>query len=236
MATRLRGRPRAARRSAVSGGDDQVMAVLSQARLPALALLLVALACLGGCGGHRGVRVAEPYRLSGAACLRSLDANGISRAPWAVNPPRSCAIATPLITPRSRTVRFDPPLRTSCGLLAAWADFEPRLQAAARRYLGSPVAVVRHYGSYACRNVAGSSRPSQHARARAIDLAGFVTADGRTVSVRDDYDGWGAKGRFLRAAAAAACRNFSAVLTPNTDRAHGDHLHLDLGPWRLCDA
>ena len=31
-----------------------------------------------------------------------------------------------------------------------------------------------------------------------------------------------------------ACRRFSVVLTPNSDRFHQDHIHVDIGPWRKC--
>jgi hypothetical protein len=75
---------------------------------------------------------------------------------------------------------------------------------------------------------------SEHATGRAIDLAGFELADGSRVSVKDDWDE-GQRGRFLREIATRACAYFSVVLTPETDRHHRDHLHLDVGPWRACD-
>ena len=41
--------------------------------------------------------------------------------------------------------------------------------------------------------------------------------------------------RLLQLAASAACRWFGVVLTPDSDRWHQDHIHVDLGPWRRCD-
>ena len=65
---------------------------------------------------------------------------------------------------------------------------------------------------------------------------GFVDTDGRVITVADGWRGPFDQRRFLRAAATGACRWFGVVLTPDTDRLHQDHIHLDLGPWRRCDA
>jgi hypothetical protein len=46
--------------------------------------------------------------------------------------------------------------------------------------------------------------------------------------------GAGPKRVFLRALAERACAYFNVVLTPETDRYHYNHLHLDIGPYRLC--
>ncbi len=54
------------------------------------------------------------------------------------------------------------------------------------------------------------------------------------VSVKRD---WGKRGKardFLRAVAAQACHYFDEVLTPDSDRDHVDHIHLDLGRYKLC--
>ena len=102
--------------------------------------------------------------------------------------------------------------------------------------MGSPVVAVRHYGSFACRGMTGNAgRASLHAQARALDIAGFQLADGRVVTV---LTGWsGPRGPAPVPAGAlplAACRQFSVVLTPNSDRFHQDHIHVDIGPWRKC--
>ena len=123
----------------------------------------------------------------------------------------------------------------TCRLAAAWALFDAHaLQPAARRHLGQPVVRVRHLGTYACRNVRGGTRLSEHANGNAIDVAGFVLADGREVAVLRDWNDPGERGAFLRAARDGACRFFGAVLGPDHDAAHRDHLHLDRGPWRTC--
>lgn len=101
---------------------------------------------------------------------------------------------------------------------------------AARIYLGSSVVRVETMGSYACRNVAGSSRRSAHATAQAIDVAAFHLADGRRVSVLDDWDeGTSAEREFLRIVQRSACKRFETVLGPEYNAAHRNHFHLERG-------
>jgi hypothetical protein len=111
---------------------------------------------------------------------------------------------------------------------AAWARFG--VDRAAREVFGSPLGRIETMGSYSCRDVAGSSRRSAHATARAIDVSAFVLADGRRISV---LDGWSAgssqERRFLRLVYASACKRFGTVLGPDYNAAHRDHLHLEAG-------
>jgi hypothetical protein len=190
----------------------------------------------GGCGGRpESASRAELYRLSGRACLALLAERGIVAQTWRRTPERSCQVDTPVRAAAGSSTVFAPPLETSCAMLVAWSDFEADIDRAARRHLGSPVAAVRHYGSYACRRMTGNAgRPSLHARARALDISGFELADGRIVTVLDGWRGTRAEQRFLRAVASAACRRFSVTLTPASDRRHRDHFHVDIGPWRSC--
>ncbi|WP_374390754.1 extensin family protein [Brevundimonas sp.] len=116
------------------------------------------------------------------------------------------------------------------------------LQPAAREILGSPVARVENFGTYSCRRIYGSSnvddRPSEHARANALDVAAVTLENGRKVSVLADWDGQGPAGesgaRFLERARGGGCRLFSNVLTPDYNAAHADHLHLDAAPRGVC--
>jgi hypothetical protein len=116
------------------------------------------------------------------------------------------------------------------------------LQPAAQEILGSRVARVDNYGSYACRRIYNSDRPqdrpSEHARANALDVAGVTLEDGRRVSVVADWDGAGpaetAGGRFLKRIREGGCRVFATVLSPEYNEAHRDHLHLDGASRGLC--
>ncbi len=116
------------------------------------------------------------------------------------------------------------------------------LRPEARRLFGTDVARVDDMGAYACRRIYGSTdasqRPSEHARANALDVAGVTLTDGRRVSVQADWNGAGPAGAqgstFLKALRDGGCRIFSTVLTPDYNAAHADHLHLDGAPNSLC--
>ena len=108
------------------------------------------------------------------------------------------------------------------------------VQPAAEVELGEPIARIDHFGTFACRNIAGSGTPSQHASANALDIAGFRTVSGRRITVAGDFHDLGAKGRFLRRVRDGACPWFRAVLSPDYNAAHRDHLHLDRGMFGTC--
>jgi hypothetical protein len=120
--------------------------------------------------------------------------------------------------------------------LALWLEHE--VQPAARQHLGQPVRSVRSYGGYACRNIVGSSFlsgvRSQHAIANAVDIAGFVLADGRRIGVQGNWHADTGEGRFLRGVHRRACAYFRVVLGPDHNAAHHDHFHLDRGPLSRC--
>lgn len=116
------------------------------------------------------------------------------------------------------------------------------LQPAAQEVFGTGVRQVNSYGTYSCRRIYGlagpSNRPSEHARANALDVAGVTLEDGRIVTLSDDWDGQGPTGRegatFLRRIRDGACRVFPTVLSPAYNAAHADHLHLDGARQSLC--
>ena len=117
------------------------------------------------------------------------------------------------------------------------------LQPAARETFGSEVARVDNYGSYSCRRIYGSDRvgdrPSEHARANALDVAGVTLEDGRRVTLAADWDGDGPAGRegsaFLHRLSRGACQVFATVLGPEYNAAHEDHLHFDGAQRGLCN-
>ena len=105
----------------------------------------------------------------------------------------------------------------------------------AEEIFGSEIQRIEHLGAYSCRRLYGrDSGPwSEHATANAIDIAGFVLADGTRISVLNDWSGEGYKAQFLRRVRDDACNSFSTVLSPDYNAAHADHFHLDMSPrWR----
>ncbi len=106
----------------------------------------------------------------------------------------------------------------------------------AQDWLGSPLTSVYHAGTYACRRQRGNNSGawSEHAFANAWDITGFGLADGRVISVLNDWDGDTAKQRFLREVRREACKIFRVTLSPDYNAAHKDHFHLDMGPATAC--
>lgn len=118
------------------------------------------------------------------------------------------------------------------------------VQPAAEAALGSGVVAIQHLGTANCRRIGGGDEGnwSEHATGNAIDIAGFVLADGRRISVQKDWSGQGPSGEdgsaFLHMVRDSACTGFSTVLSPDYNAAHADHLHLDQarrsGGWSTC--
>jgi hypothetical protein len=113
---------------------------------------------------------------------------------------------------------------------------------AAQRHLGTTVAELKVAASYSCRpiNHQWGGRLSEHGHANALDVAAFVLADGRTVTVKAGWNGNEGERAFLRSIHQGACSEFTTVLGPNADSYHRDHFHLDLarhgrdGLMRIC--
>ena len=90
---------------------------------------------------------------------------------------------------------------------------------------------VTHMGTLNCRERRGSGLMSEHSFGTAIDVSAI---DGAVVSKH--WKDKGSKGDTLREAASVACKYFSNVLTPETNRLHHNHFHLDSGVGFKCDA
>ena len=137
-------------------------------------------------------------------------------------------------------LRFSASFLASCPLAVAYAMFERHaLQPLAEQHFGVRVTRLQHLGSYACRNVRGGTRRSEHASANALDLAAVTLADGRRISLREDWQSrpraqQTAEAAFLRDLRDGACRFFRTVLGPDYNAAHADHLHVDMGGFNIC--
>jgi hypothetical protein len=126
--------------------------------------------------------------------------------------------------------------------LALW--LRHGVQPAAEAALGSRVVGIQHLGTANCRRIGGGEDGnwSEHAIGNAIDVAGFVLADGRKISVLKDWKATGSPDEgasaFLHMVRESACTAFSTVLSPDYNAAHVDHLHLDQakrsGGWSAC--
>jgi len=129
--------------------------------------------------------------------------------------------------------------RVTCEMtasLALWMTHE--VQPRAQQMLGARIASVQHFGTYACRNMKGnphwSGVRSEHARANALDVAGFTLSNGKQISVLRDWGKATPEGRFLRAIHAGACPYFRVAIGPDYNQAHRNHFHYDRGIYRKC--
>lgn len=174
-----------------------------------------------------------------AACLDALETGDVRHTPQApLSDGERCGI-DPRITLRDLGAARVQPVETRCQTALRLAMWEGHgLQAAAMRHFGQQVREILHFSSYSCRALrterGESGRMSTHARANAIDVSGFVLADGTRIDIRRDWKGAGPKSGFLRDAFAAACLWFPVALGPEYNALHADHFHLQNTGWGLC--
>lgn len=179
--------------------------------------------------------LSPPPILTGSECLADLKANAARFESVAMPPDGDCVVETP-VRARSLAIPLATPVRMSCGLADRLTRFDREVVAPeARRLLGKEVSAIRHFGAYACRDEKSSRHQlSQHAYGKAFDFAGVTLADGSRIDVAKDWDDDDERGTYLHTLAKRACAYFSVVLTPESNDLHHDHLHLDVGPDRLC--
>lgn len=187
-------------------------------------LLLLMLAACGG------VPETLSSRAGGLDCWARLQALGVVATPVPRLGEGRCGLIDGVRVQSFGAVSLDPPAAMTCPLAlqtAQWLD--EVVQPASQAMLGARVAKVGHWGTYRCRAMGGSWRASEHAYANALDVSQVTVTDGRTLTVRRD---WALP--FWKRVAMGACALFSVVLSPDHDRAHADHLHLDLGDGLHC--
>lgn len=169
-------------------------------------------------------------------CEQALGSSGLRVAHQADSPDAKCPLNDTLRV-QGGDVALSSSFLASCRLAVSFALFERHaLQPAAQAVYGQAVIRVDHMGSFACRNVYGreNGRRSQHATANALDIAGFLLADGRSISVLKEWPKDNQDARFLRQVRDGACDVFSVVLSPDYNAAHRNHFHVDVGPWWVC--
>jgi len=214
-----------------------------------LALLLPAQLVIWGCSQSvRFLAKEEPWREDEErACLTT----GVVReSPFvavrdSLGGPSVCGALRPFTVAAAAQglVQLRPPALVRCPMVPAIDRWVERVVVpASRDHLGVQVVELRLAASYACRpmnNVDGANL-SEHGHANAVDVSGFVLADGRIVNVKSGWWGALAERNFLRDVHRGACSVFTTVLGPAYDLNHRDHLHLDLarhgrdGEGRIC--
>lgn len=209
-----------------------------------IALLVGAALLLKGCSGFFG-SWGEPKReawrsQAEAQCLSS----GRVKVSAYVQPmpeydgPGFCGADRPfkVSATASGTVAVKPTANINCPMTAALDDWvEKVVQPNAMASVGQPVVEVKLLASYGCRRINNRTIGSfsEHAFMNALDVGGFVFADGSEVTV---LKGWRAQGSaaqsFLHGVGQQSCDLFNTVIGPDGDRYHQDHFHIDLAQRR----
>jgi hypothetical protein len=143
-------------------------------------------------------------------------------------------------------ISVEGPVTMDCSMIPALEDWvADAVQPAAQARFGQAVVGLTAFGAYSCRsvdNIAGAPL-SEHSFGNAIDISGFKLADGRLISIVQDWKKTDSQeSAFLHEAHAGACQYFTTVLGPGADVFHYNHFHLDLamhgstntGPRRYC--
>lgn len=220
----------------------------SGTRIPGTILTIVGALLLGACGaipGGDGQRTKRPQSSAGLAafnpspsarqCFSQLSQANVRFSPL---PNRNfsggCSQidSIKLLDVGAEVTNLGPVRCELASKFAAWTEYA--VKRAARKYLGSELARIETMGSYSCRNISGSGRLSQHAHANAIDVSGFVLADGRRITLTSHWKGGRREKQFLTAIHQSACKRFGTVLSPDYNAAHRDHFHFDMSGNGYC--
>lgn len=215
--------------------------------VPALCIALGVL--FTGCSKRDDfVATQEPWRAQDEQqCL----ASGVVRespfvnARSALGGPSVCGAARPfeVAATAGGRISFKPAATLRCPMVPAVEHWVTTvIEPAARRAFGEPITQFKVAGSYGCRprNGIGGNKLSEHGFANALDISAFVLASGRTVTVREGWNGRFDERQFLRDVHQGACATFTTVLGPKADSFHHDHFHVDLarhgrdGTHRVC--
>jgi hypothetical protein len=155
------------------------------------------------------------------------------RAPARTAPPIPALgpARAPRVTGSVTPVEVKPTATLACPIVSALDHWiAEAVQPAAQRWFNQPVVELKQISAYSCRGMNGQvgARISEHAFGNALDIAAFVLADGRRITVKDGWQGSPEEQGFLRDVQSAACDTFTTVLAPGSNHFHYDHIHVDL--------
>lgn len=199
-------------------------------------LLFTLAAMLAGCGGPWKPQRPAWRTHAENACLAQ---KRVQPSEWIalaneLEGPGICGLTKPfrVMALQGGAVAFNATATLDCPMVAeldAWlADV---VQPAAQARFGQRVAQINSMGSYACRgmNNQRGAQLSEHSFGNALDIGGFVLADGREITlVRDWWRGDEQAQAFLMDVHRGSCEHFSTVLSPGSNAFHYNHIHVDL--------
>ena len=162
--------------------------------------------------------------------LKGLNAVAVPEAPFRKN---ECGAAAPvrLMSVGSKPqVVLEPPAIVTCDMVAGMEKWvEQDLQRLAKKHFGSKITKIKVMSDYACRNAYGrtTTKLSEHGRANALDIRGFVTADTKRAYL---LQGWGPAKRDIAAAKQAieeAARKKEAAIRAAAEKAAAERAAAD---------
>lgn len=227
-------------------------------RPPLLAILILAGFGAAGCTnigtpleGETPTRQVQSGRQTPAQALAHADADKelltlgiVYRRVPDEDSERGCVIENGVEVSRIGNVKLTRPALLTQDMairLGRWVkdSLEPEVQKTYRTQL----AALDVGGSYSCRNIYGkpfggrfAGRLSEHAFANAIDIGGYKLADARSVDYVKHWRAKDGSSEFFLATSTAACEIFNTTLTPDYDRFHHNHIHIDASPKKEGDA
>jgi hypothetical protein len=167
-----------------------------------------------------------PQRTYGAPTYQPPQARAAPSSGPALGPSRA-----PQMMAAVGPATLTPAATLACPLVSALDHWVSEgVQPAAMRWFGAQVVEIKQISAYSCRGMVGSggSGISEHAFGNAIDIAAFMLADGRRITVQEGWHGTPEEQGFLHDVHLAACDNFTTVLAPGYNAAHYNHIHVDL--------
>jgi hypothetical protein len=124
-----------------------------------------------------------------------------------------------------------PAATLACPIVSALEEWmDTSVQPSAMRWFGQAVVEIKQISAYSCRGMNGQpgARISEHAFGNALDIAGFILADGRKIMVQQGWNASPEEQGFLHDVQGGACEQFTTVLAPGSNKYHYNHIHVDL--------
>lgn len=149
----------------------------------------------------------------------------------------ACPLERPLRIQRFGAVSLSSSFLASCPMAVASTMYVLRSSAITQQSeFHSPLARIRHVGSYACRNIYHRSqgRLSEHATADAWDVTGFQLRNGVWLEVGKNWRGPPSSSQLLHALWRNGCDSFGNSLGPDYNAAHAAHFHLGMRGAGYC--
>jgi len=156
----------------------------------------------------------------GEKCLTELEEIGVKFKLLGNQGTKECPILNAVKFKTISHINLSSPVILSCPAAIKFSQWAQEIKA----------KNISHIGTLNCRTMRGSRIKSEHSFGLAIDI---TVIDDAIVAKHWTEDS--KRGEKLHDAARVACKHFSNVLTPNTNKLHKNHFHFDNGLGRNCD-